>query len=189
MKNNTKEDVSQIIQKIQKADFSRIEIRALLISLRFAPPHYQSIKDLANFVAHEEERNQGIFQDNVKGFVDRFVEFTKIGGIYKAPDPVFNQSDIISQLYKTIKMQGILNLDKRLFCAQAFNIMLKILEIVADTKIQTNNGDIQNCYLSSVEKNNDEFIVYFCFEPKYSANKWLNAKTVKMPALKTGSTK
>lgn len=184
MRPGTVEDLRLIVERIQKANFSRVELRSLLIILRHVAPNYQSIRDIANFVAHEERIKQGILRDRINDCVNRFVIFTKSGGSFTAPDPVYKQEEVINQLYETLKQYDIPGLNKELFMSQAFDIMLGILEIVADTKIQTDNADIQNCYLSPVEKDNDGFTVYFCFEPIYSPKKILNAKTVRMPVLK-----
>lgn len=184
MKPSTIEDLRLIVEKIQKANFSRVELRSLLIILRYVAPNYQSIRDIANFVAHEERIKQGILRDSINDCVNRFVIFTKSGGLFTAPDLVYKQEKVINQLYETLKKYEIPGLNKELFVSQAFDIMLGILEIVADTKIQTDNADVQKCYLSQVEKESDGFTVYFCFEPIYSPQKFLNARTVKMPVLK-----
>jgi hypothetical protein len=184
MKLGTIEDLRLIVERIQKANFSRVDLRSLLIILRYVPPNYQSIRDIANFVAHEDRIERGILRDRINDCANRFVIFTKIGGSFTSPDLVYKQKEVINQLYETLKKYDIPGLNKELFMSQAFDIMLGILEIVADTKIQTDNADIQNCYLSPVEKDSDGFTVYFCFEPIFSPQKFLNAKTVKMPVLK-----
>ena len=126
-------------------------------------------------------------QESIKDSVDRFVTFTKSGGLFSTmPGPVsiFSQREVISQLHETLKMHNIPGLNKELFLSQSSKIMLGILGILAETKIKIDNGDISDCYLSAVEKDDKGATVYFCFKPNYSPGKLLNAGTVRIPVLR-----
>jgi len=165
MKQITLDDLQTIVREIQSGDFSRIYIRALFIILRNDPSASKIIKELGDFVAHVDERTKGILYDHVDGFMTQFVDFAQSKTMsVSSPDILFSQEQVASVLIDVLKNNDVSDLDERMFRAQTFNIMYKILEIISDTKI--NNVKVENCKFSDIEKLSDgSYVVYFFFGP------------------------
>lgn len=163
MKQSVVKDLEEIVKKIQDENFSSSDIRSLLISLRYAHPRSPILKELGDFVAHPDERNTGISHAHINKFMSRFIKFATSGGSVRVGPPPFNQTEILSELIKTIKSNRISGFIEAKFKSHSFKIMSMILNIVAGTKIE--NDKVPNCRLSEVEKTDRGFIVYFCFGP------------------------
>ncbi|MFZ2072745.1 MAG: hypothetical protein WAV10_03655 [Minisyncoccia bacterium] len=168
MKINALKDLEEIISRIQNDNFSGVEIRALLIILRW---HTNSkiIKELAHFVTHDD-RNQGITQESVQEIFNKFINLIELGEVFSS-DPIFQQVDIINQLYVSLKNLNLQNLNENLLKQYGSKIMLEILKIIAETKIVLDpNSKITECYLSSVESVKDGalngYMVFFCYKLK-----------------------
>ncbi|MFA5249206.1 MAG: hypothetical protein WC397_01545 [Candidatus Paceibacterota bacterium] len=160
---NLSEDLEIIVEKIQGGTFLRTDILSLLISVRYAQPRSPILEELGDFVAHRDERTKGISYNHINNFISKFVDFAMSGGSIKIPEPIFSQEKVVSALIKVAQTNKIFGFKEPKFRSQAFNIMVKILEIVSETKIK--NTRVANCRFSAVEKNNNNFIVFFCFGP------------------------
>jgi hypothetical protein len=96
------------------------------------------------------------------------------------PGPLFNQKEVVSALIKVIQANKIFGFEELKFRSQTFNIMIKILDIIAETKIK--NAQVANCRFSAIEKTDSTFTVFFCFGP-VEGNLLNVKKEVKIPAL------
>ena len=181
MKESTIQELSTIITKIQKGDFSATDVKVLLFDLRHG--NGEVLKEMGDFMAHEGERNRGISYEDVRELIDRFDTFVKSGGEMSFGGPVFDQKEIIDSLAAAIKKHRIPKFDETSFSAQAFPLMTKILELVAGTRIIKLESEAKNVHLSKVEKiENGNQVVYFSFDPPKVAGGLLNAKTVRTTA-------
>jgi hypothetical protein len=182
MKTNDSRDLVDIIDRIQGGDFSSVELRALFSILRYEAPKLEAIFDIACFVAHKDERDQGATFNHIKSFVDKFSEVSIKGGKLNFCIPLFNQVEVMSQLYEVLEVNKVPVLNRKLFMNQSYKIMYEILKIVAGTKIRYQNSDVQNCRLSPILKQKDGFGVFYVFEPTDSPSKKLHAKTISILA-------
>jgi len=180
MRKNLSKDLKVIVERIQNDSFTGVEIRSLLISLRYANPRSPILEELGDFVAHYDKRTKGILYNHIDKFMSEFIGFAVSGGSVTIPKPLFDQEQIISVIIKAIETNKIPGFLKLKFKSQAFNIMFKILEIVAETKII--NTNVNNCRFSAIEKNDKTFTVFFCFGP-VNGNILKIKNEVKIPAL------
>jgi len=180
MRENLSKDLKTIVERIQNGTFSGVELRSLLISVRCAQPHSSILEELGDFVAHYNERTKGILYKHIDNFMFKFINFAMSGGSVTIPGPLFNQKEVMLALIKVIRANKILGFEESKFRSQTFNIMIKILEIIAETKIR--NAKVTNCRFSAIEKTDNTFTVFFCFGPVEGG--FLNIKNeVKIPAL------
>jgi hypothetical protein len=163
MNKNLLRDIELIIKRIQDGTLSGVEMRALLISVRYANPHSVILEELGDFVAHYDVRNQGILYEHVDNFMSKFIDFSLSGGRITIPSPPFNQEDVVADLIRIIKHYNVAGFVELKFRRHTFDLMYKILEIVADTKILTSK--VNNCGFSDIENNGDKHIVSFYFGP------------------------
>jgi hypothetical protein len=163
MKKSLSNDIKTVVERIQNGSFSGVEIRSLLISVRYAQPHSLILKELGDFVAHYDERTQGILYEHIDKFMSEFINFAMSGGTVKIPKPLFDQEKIVTELIKVIQFNKISGFNELKFRSQTFKFMCKILELIAGTKIQ--NVQVSSCEFSEIEKNNNGYVVYFCFGP------------------------
>ncbi|MDP2856267.1 MAG: hypothetical protein Q8N90_04130 [bacterium] len=182
MKTNDAEDLANIVGRIQSGNFSSIELRALFSILRYESPKLEAIFDIACFVAHKDERDQGATFDYIKSFVDKYSEVSIRGGKLNFRIPLFTQIEVVGQLYEVLETNNVPGLNKELFVSQSYKIMYEILKIVANTKIRYQNSDVQNCRLSPILEQKDGFGVFYVFEPIDSPAKKIHAKTINILA-------
>lgn len=152
-----------IVDRIQAGDFSGVEISALLIYVRYADPYSKILNELGNFIAHYDERTEGILYDHLDKFMLNFINFAVSGSSVTISGPLFNQEQIIEDLISVIKKNVISGFDETQFRTQSFKIMEQILQIVSETKII--NSKVVNCRFSSVEETEEDLKVFFCFGP------------------------
>lgn len=180
MKKSLSKDLKIIVERIQNGTFSGVELRSLLISIRYAQPHSPILEELGDFVAHYDERTKGILYKHIDNFMSKFISFAMSGGSVTIPGLLFDQKEVMSALINVIRANRILGFEESKFRSQTFNIMVKILKIIAETKIK--NAKVANCRFSAIEETDNTFTVFFCFGPV--DGNLLNIKNeVKIPAL------
>lgn len=180
MRENLSKDLEIVIERIQNGTFSGVELRSLLISVRYAQPRSSILEELGDFVAHYDERTKGILYEHIDNFMFKFINFAMSGGSVTIPGPLFDQNTVVSELIKVIRANKIFGFEESKFRFQTFNIMYRILEIIAETKIR--NAKVANCRFSAIEKTDSKFTVFFCFGPV--DGRFLNIKKeVKIPAI------
>ena len=65
MKESEKLKIAKIIEKIANEAFDENDVDLLLIKLRDLSKEFSSFQEISNFVAHNKERDQGIFRDSL----------------------------------------------------------------------------------------------------------------------------
>jgi hypothetical protein len=182
MKKNISKDLEQIVERIQNGTFSGVELRSFLIIARYAKPRSYILEELGDFVAHYDERNRGILYKHIDSFMRKFLDFaTSKRPSVTVPRPPFDQKKVISALVKFFEANKILGYEESKLKSQTFNVMFKILEIIAEVEIA--NAPVENCRFSAVERTDDTtFTVFFCFGPVKGTLVNIK-KEVRIPAL------
>jgi hypothetical protein len=178
MKATTTAALEAIVDKIQVGTFSIVEIIALLIIVRGEEHNSRVLRELGDFVAHDDVRTKGIAHDHIDAFMRKFRMFNERGGTVTIPPPIFDQAQVVSDLVTVLGKNQIPSFDAVKFGDQAFRIMYPVLEIVSDTKIKT--ARYKNCRLSSIEQSGTEHTVFFVFGP---AKGKITFAEMRLPAL------
>ncbi len=165
MKPNSKEDIQSILRQIESGSFNRRDIKLLFCELRPYLKNGESLKDIANFVAHPENRKQGVAYQYLEKFVSEFLSAAQIGGKFTVNNtlsPVFSQMKIIQDLADNLVRLKI-DVDRDVLYSQSSAIMRCILEIVEDTKITLKNKAVVNCKMTKIMIIDGKDSVGFCF--------------------------
>jgi len=178
MKDGTRTELETIVDKIQRDDFSSIELRALFMILRNVGVEFPALYDIVSFVAHEDERDRGVTYEYIKHFVDQFAHVTVNGGNLTMRIPLHSQTDVIRELYAVLETNKVACLNHGLFTGRAYHIMCETLKIIAGTKINYSNHSVARCWLSEVEQHKNGLGVSFVFEPINAPDNRMKARQV-----------
>jgi NCAIR mutase (PurE)-related protein len=148
MKESTQEDIQAIVAKIESGLFERTDVKILFIDIREYLDKHSLIREIAHFIAHPQERKQGITFDHLQKFVDDFIDAMKHGGKFKV-EVIFPQKEVIDQLIKALQKLGI-STNNALFTAQSTSITKFLLEIIDETNIDVKNAHVTNARISGV---------------------------------------
>src|SRR4030042_4165023 len=87
-------------------------------------PH---LLDLANFVAHNDERDRGVSFEHIHAFVNNFIEVSEKGGTIRGLPSIFSKEKVITDLEAILNASG-LKIDKDKFENQSDKIIDCLLE-------------------------------------------------------------
>jgi hypothetical protein len=135
------------IDKICEGDFGCSDIGLLFIWLRPTFAHMPILLDLANFVAHNDERNQGTSFEHVHSYVKNFIEVSEKGGTIFGFQPVFVREEVIENLIEVLKRQNLINKNEDKLRQQKDRIINCLLEIMDEVEFKFKDPRVVRCYL------------------------------------------
>ena len=138
--------IERLIQKVYSGTFDSSDIGVLFIWLRPIFVDNDSLFDLSNFVAHNDERDRGISFDHVHAFVNNFIEVSEKGGTIHGLQPVFSKEKVISGLEEILDALG-LEIDKDKIENQSNKIIDCLLELMEETEFHFEDPRIVKCFL------------------------------------------
>ncbi|MBP7967626.1 hypothetical protein KAZ66_05150 [Candidatus Woesebacteria bacterium] len=95
--------IQELIDLINSGNFNRSDIGLLILWLRPVTKENAILSDLANYIAHNDCRDQGISFNRVLKYIINFIDVAENGGKLLGPQPVFNKDEIIRQSIVTFK--------------------------------------------------------------------------------------
>ncbi len=105
--------------------------------------------DLANFVAHNDERDQGISFTSIDSFVQNFIEVSMKGGTIYGKRAVFSKRVIVEKLIKLL--ESILpDFDETAFELQRDNIIESLVETMEEVDFKISDPRVIRCYIKRV---------------------------------------
>ena len=138
--------IEKVLQKIYLGNFDEGDVALLFIWLRWDFVDNASLLDLANFVAHNNERDRGVSFEHIHKFVYNFIEVSEKGGsIYGLPS-VFNKERVIKDLEEVLETLG-LKIDKDKIENQSTKIIDCLLELMEETEFRFEDSRIVRCFL------------------------------------------
>lgn len=84
--------VEDLVNKICAGNFVSSDIGLLFIWLRPKFTGKPMLLDLANFVAHHDDRDRGISFEHIQSFVQNFIEVSERAALYLASGQFFTNS-------------------------------------------------------------------------------------------------
>lgn len=139
------EKIQQKVDKICEGDFCDSDVGLLFLWLRSEFENDPVLLDLANFVAHGDERDRGISFTHVHSFVENFLEVSEKGGTIHGLQPVFQRDDVIERLMGTLKRLGIV-FDENKFSAKKDAVIDNLMTLMEETNFQINDARVTRCY-------------------------------------------
>jgi hypothetical protein len=139
------ERIQQKVDSICGGDFCDADVGLLFVWLR---PHLKKdpvLWDLANFVAHNDERNQGISFNHVQGFVRNFLEVSEKGGTIYGLQPLFQRDNVIERLTHVLNRLGITFTETDLLL-QKDRIVDSLMSLMEDTEFLIRDKRVIKCH-------------------------------------------
>jgi len=140
------ERIQQKVNEICEGSFCAADIGLLFVWLRPKLKGDPVLWDLANFVAHNDERDQGVSFDHVHKFVKNFLEVSENGGTVFGLQPIFQRDDVISKLINVLKRLGVI-FEETKFIAQKDLLIDYLMQMMEETDFNIRDERITRCYL------------------------------------------
>ena len=152
------EKIQSLVDKICNGKFTSSDLGLFFIWLRPIVSDDEILLDLANFVAHNNERDRGVSYNYVHGFVINFLDVSEKGGTIHGLQPLFNKDLVISKLEATLKKNRVV-FDIKKFESQKDLIIENLITLIEEADFFFKDKRVIRCYL--LRRNNT---MMFCLK-------------------------
>lgn len=146
MKNIKTDKLEKIINKIYTGRFDCYALGLLFIWIRPVVGDNKIMWDLANFVAHIDERDRGVSFEHIHNFVTNFIEVSEKGGIIYGIPSVFDKEKVMNELIIVLDKLN-LNINRGKIIDQKDKIIECLLELMEEAEFHFNDPRIVKCFL------------------------------------------
>lgn len=145
--------IKEVLLKIYNDTYCSSDIGLLFLWLRPIIKGENLLMDLANFVAHGDERDQGASYDHILKYILNFIDVSESRGTIHGLKPLFNKQEIIIKLIKIIDKLDV-GLKKDEIIKRTEGITNSLLDLMEESEFNFSKVDerIVRCYLKRVDK-------------------------------------
>jgi hypothetical protein len=154
-------DARQIAGRLESGSASRVDIVALLISIRGDVPD-DMVKDIAHCVAHSE-RDRGVAHKYIEAFLDHFLAICQDGGLLEV-GILFPMDELVHVLVDDLNRIGV-ETDRDSLRRHELELERLLAQILDGTIIKLRNPSVRNCHFRA-GRSDEENRLAFALEVK-----------------------
>ncbi len=132
------ERMQKILDKVCGADACPSDVALLFLWLRdFSKTQKDSdgkLWDLACYISHNQERNQGVSHKKIQTVLKNLIEVSKEGGSFGMGQPIFSSNEVVDMLIIKLKSDIKLKVDENIIKSKQDFICCSLQELIEGTE-------------------------------------------------------